>query len=189
LNHSTNADSAVTGELCLACGLCCDGVIFADVRLQPGDDAERLRSVGLPVSNSESARRAPRFMQPCAALEGSVCRVYAERPKHCRAFECVLLRSVRAGRTKPEAALRLIRTARSRAEKVRRLLRAVGDRAESSALSVRFRRTARRLEGAELEDSTADAYAQLTLAVHDLNLLVAETFYPGSAVQLGHDAR
>lgn len=163
--------------------------MFADVKLQPGDDAERLRSVGLPVSNSKSARRAPRFMQPCTALEGSVCRIYAERPKHCRAFECVLLRSVRAGRTEPEAALRLIRTAQNRAEKVRRLLRGVGDTAEGIALSVRFRRTARWLEGAELDDGTADAYAQLTLAVHDLNLLVGETFYPGSTVQLGHDAR
>jgi Fe-S-cluster containining protein len=183
LSHSTNADFAVTGELCLACGLCCNGVIFADVKLQPGDDAGLLRSVGLPVSNSKSARRAPRLMQPCAALEGSVCRVYAERPKHCRAFECVLLRSVRAGRTEPEAALHLIRTAQNRAEKVWCLLRVVGDTAEGIALSVRFRRTARRLEGAELDDGTADAYAQLTLAVHDLNLLVGEAFYPGAAAR------
>ena len=156
-------------------------MIFADVRLQPDDDAARLRSAGLPVSNPRSARRPPRFTQPCAALEAGACRVYAKRPKHCRTFECVLFKSVQAGRTEPEAALRLVRAAHSRAEKVRRLLRAVGDEAESVALSVRFRRTGRRLERAEVDDSTAETYAQLTLAVHDLNLLVGKTFYPGGA--------
>jgi Fe-S-cluster containining protein len=181
LNSSTNSGSDVTGELCLACGLCCNGVIFADVKLQPGDDAGRLRSVGLPVSMRQSARRAPRFRQPCAALEGWRCRVYADRPKYCREFECVLFKSVKAGRTEPDAALCVIRTARERAEKVQRLLRALGDKDEAVALSARFRRTARRLGEAELEDGIADTYAQLTLAVHDLNLLVGEAFYPGAA--------
>ncbi len=179
MNSATNFDTAITGKLCLACGLCCNGVIFADVKLQAGDDAGRLRSVGLPVSLPQSAHRAPRFTQPCAALDGCRCRVYADRPKYCREFECVLLKSVKAGRTESDAALRVIRTARERAEKVQRLLRALGDKEEGVALGARFRRTARRLEEAELEDEIADRYAQLTLAVHDLNLLVGEAFYPG----------
>ena len=32
--------------LCLECGLCCNGVLFADVRLQDGDKAEKLRGWG-----------------------------------------------------------------------------------------------------------------------------------------------
>ena len=91
----------------------------------------------------------------------------------------MLLKSVKAGRTEPAAALRIIRAAHQRAEKVRRLLRELGDADETLALGARFRRTARRLDQAGLDESTADTYGQLTLAVHDLNLLLSEAFYPG----------
>jgi hypothetical protein len=95
----------------------------------------------------------------------------------------VLLKSVTAGRTETAAALRIIRTARERADRVRRLLGVLGDTDEQLPLSGRFRRTGKRLQQADLDEATADTYAQLTLAVHDLNLLLGDAFYPGSASQ------
>ena len=168
-------------ELCTACGLCCSGVLFADVRLRPGDDAPHLRSLGLPLQSSESSARLPRFPQPCTALEGSRCRVYGDRPRYCREFECVLLKSTKEGRTGFAAALRVIRTARERADKVRRLLRTLGDTGDDLPLSARFRRTSSRLRQQDLDDEAADTYSQLTLAVHDLNLVLGSAFYPGNA--------
>jgi hypothetical protein len=181
VNDSINSKGPGAEEICLACGLCCNGVIFADVKLQPGDDEERLRSFGLPVCPPRSARQPPFLSQPCAALEGCWCRVYADRPKYCRQFECVLLKSVVAGRTQPTEALRIIVAARDRADKVTRLLRALGDRDEHVALSARFRRTSARLKPMDLSEETANTYGQLTLAVHDLNLLMGDAFYPGAA--------
>jgi len=176
----------IIGELCSACGLCCNGVIFANVALRAGDNAERLRSLGLPVCTPRSALRPPHLNQPCAAFDGCRCRVYADRPEYCRQFECVLLKSVKAGRTERLAALRVIRTARERADRVRGLLEALGDTDAELPLSARFRRTSKRLKEAELDEATADMYAQLTLAVHDLNLLLGDAFYPGS---LRHEPR
>src|SRR5262245_58713156 len=123
--------------LCLECGLCCNGVIFADVRLQPGDDAQRLRSLGLPVRASAAAK-VQKFPQPCALLEGCKCRGYGERRKYCREFECVLLKSVKAGRMKKTAAREIIATARRRADKVRSLLAELGDTNAHLALAARF---------------------------------------------------
>jgi hypothetical protein len=91
-----------------------------------------------------------------------------------------LLNSVQAGRTEPAAASRIIRTARERAEKVRRLLHALGDTDEQLPLSVRFRRAGKRFKERDLDEETADTYGQLTLAVHDLNLLLSDAFYPGN---------
>jgi uncharacterized protein len=179
LNARVNSSRPAADEICLACGLCCNGVIFANLQLQPADDAERLRSHGLPITTSRAPRHPPFLTQPCAALEGCSCRVYADRPQYCRHFECVLLKSVVAGRTQPAEALRIIGAARDRAEKVRRLLRALGDKDEHVALSARFRRTSTRLKAMDLSEETADTYGQLTLAVHDLNLLLGEAFYPG----------
>ena len=180
MNGTTNSDNAGTAELCPACGLCCNGVIFANVGLRRGDDAARLRSLGQPVCTPHSALRPPHLAQPCAAFDGCRCRVYADRPQYCLQFECVLLQSVKAGRTAAVAALRIIRTARERADQVRRLLHALGDTDEQLPLSARFRRTGKRLQEHELDEETADTYGQLTLAVHDLNLLLGDAFYPGS---------
>jgi hypothetical protein len=90
----------------------------------------------------------------------------------------LLLKSVKAKRVAPGAALELVRSARDRAEKVRRLLTRLGETDEQSALAVRFRRTAKRLERLGLDQETAEAYGHLTLAFHELNLLLSESFYP-----------
>ena len=183
MNGTTKSNEAATGELCLTCGLCCNGVIFANVGLRPGDDATRLRSLGLPIATPQSKLRLPHLVQPCAAFDGCRCRVYADRPQYCREFECVLLKSVKAGHTERSAALRIIGTARERADKVRRLLCALDDTDEHLPLSARFRRTGKRLRESDWDEETADVYAQLTLAVHDLNLLLGDAFYPGSTRQ------
>ena len=163
--------------LCLACGLCCNGVLFKDVELRDGDDAVRLESLGLLV---ERLKRKVRFPQPCSALcADNRCRIYADRPVRCREFECALLKGVSAGRVSNSEALRTIRIARHRSAKVRRLLVELGDKDEEQPLSARFRRTRRRVESGPIDENTADAYARLSLAVHDLNLLLRDAFYPG----------
>ena len=172
-----NGDS---NSLCLECGLCCNGVIFANGQLQPEDDAEHLRSLGLKFPpNRKSKIENQKFLQPCAAFDGRKCKIYSERPKYCRAFECLLLKSIRTGETDMTRALRTVRTARQRAEKVKRFLRELGDAQENVALSIRFQKTKKRIESGPLDETTADAFGQLTLAVHDLNLLLANAFYPG----------
>lgn len=172
------SESAVD-QLCLACGLCCNGVLFKDVELQPGDNAVRLRQLGLPVSQSSSPRRVLRFPQPCAALGADChCHIYQDRPTRCRQFECALLKAVQTGTVQPAAALKIIRTTQQRADKVRKLLASLSDSDEQLALSLRFRRTRKRMEAGPLDDESADCFAELTLAVHDLNLLLRQHFYP-----------
>jgi len=167
-------------NLCLECGLCCNGVIFADVELQPIEFKCLEFKVQIPATRRKNGQRAvAKLPQPCAAFDGCRCRIYAERPSYCRQFECLLLKNVQAGRLEHAAASRIIRTAKERAEKVLALLRDLGDTDEQSALSLRFQRAATRYEKASLADGKAETYADLTLAVHDLNMLIREAFYPG----------
>jgi uncharacterized protein len=169
------SNAAVMDRLCLACGLCCNGVLFKDVELQAGDDPMRLRSL------SKSLRiRNSKLTQPCAVL-GRDCRcgIYAERPVRCRQFECALLQSATKGDTPLDAALRLIREARQRARTVLGLLRELGDHDEHLALSVRFERTKKRLDSDLIDGEMASHFAELSLAVHNLNVLLSQRFYPG----------
>ena len=166
--------TAPAEQLCLTCGICCDGTLFKDVELQPGDSAQQLQSL-----HPALAIRNGKFPQPCAALcVDKHCAIYADRPARCRSFECALFQSFADGKTTSVAARRVIRDARQRADKVRQLLRALGNTDEHLALSLRFKRQRRRFDAIAPDETTAEVFAELTLAVHELNLLLAASFYP-----------
>lgn len=180
------SDGKQAESLCLACGLCCNGVLFADVKLQPQDDPNELRALGLNLSARRlqptefiKSHPAPfKFAQPCSAYLNCQCQIYADRPQHCRAFDCLLLKSVKTGTTSHRQALSKIRRTRQQVATVKRVLGELGNHEEHLALAGRFRRTARRLENSHLDQRSAELFGQLTLAVHDLNLLLSEAFYP-----------
>jgi hypothetical protein len=165
-------------QLCLACGLCCDGTLFDNVRLGPGDDARKLKSLGLPVSTTRAQKPVTLFRQPCAALcANRTCRVYSDRPGQCRAFECGVFKDAQAGRIGFPAARRLVGQARREADKIRVLLRALGDTDEQRSLGERFRKTQRRMESGGADQTAAETFAELGQAVHRFNLLAHDRFY------------
>lgn len=193
----------LTDDLCLHCGLCCDGTLFRAVELQSGDNSVRLKELGLPIRavrhirgqvpqspSVGSAATGLSFPQPCSALgAGCRCRIYPDRPMYCRQFECHLFQQVRQRRETTVEALRLIRSARRRAARVRRLLAELGDDDVNEPLGLRFRRMRKQMESGTdnlaasskpvIDPSMAqDLFQQLSLAVHQLNLLLGERFYP-----------
>jgi len=166
-------------SLCLECGLCCNGVIFADVQLRRGDHAARLRALGLAFIEKSRAG-VEKFRQPCTAFGGCQCNIYSERPKYCREFECLLLKSVKAREVKTIEARKIIRSALRQAEKVKRLLRQLGDADETLALSKRFQRLRRKAERAPHDKDVAHLFGELTVAFHELNMILGERFYRDS---------
>jgi uncharacterized protein len=113
-------------SLCTNCGLCCDGSLFADVELQSGDDSERLARLGLVLT--KKGRRKLAFVQPCACFDGKYCKIYGQRPRQCRLFECGVLKKVRAGKMSSNAALKIISEAKTLANRVRDHLSVLGQR-------------------------------------------------------------
>ena len=165
-------------QLCRACGLCCDGTLFDLVKLEQGDDTAKLKALGLPISLSRGKTPVARFPQPCSALcEDRTCRLYAERPWQCRTFECKLFKDAKAGRITFAAALPLAKQARRRADQVRRLLRELGDTEEHRALGERFHRTSERMESGNADEAAKARFADLSLAMHRLKLLLQNRFY------------
>lgn len=71
-------------DLCLSCGLCCDGSLFWAVPLEPGE--------ALPVPLDADGR----LRQPCACFDGA-CTIYADRPAGCRDFTCHVLEATASG--------------------------------------------------------------------------------------------
>jgi Fe-S-cluster containining protein len=152
-------------QLCPNCGLCCDSTLFADVELRKGDDAKKLEKLGLSLHKKGKCKIA--FAQPCACFEGKLCRIYADRPRRCRLFECGLLKKVEADEMTAGAALKKISAAKVLREKVKELLRASGQRNEDMALTKRYTQT---MSGPTnlADDTAAERRGELMLAVNDL---------------------
>jgi len=152
-------------KLCPNCGLCCDSTLFADVELRASDKPARLSQLGLTLFKKTKTTTA--FAQPCACFDGKLCKIYADRPRQCRKFECGLLKRVEANELTAGAALKKIFKAKQRAENVRKLLRESGQNDEPMALTHRYAK-AMSAPIDLADEGSADRRGELMLAVNDL---------------------
>jgi Fe-S-cluster containining protein len=116
---------SLTDTLCTRCGLCCDGSLFADVELASGDEASALEVMGLEIEDADEDDGGL-LLQPCGALKGKRCSMYAHRPDCCRTFECRLLQKVEHGMVGLERANEKIAEALKRIERVEELVVQLG---------------------------------------------------------------
>jgi Fe-S-cluster containining protein len=79
---------------------------------------------GLEIEDGEDGGQAL-LIQPCGALKGKRCSIYAHRPKCCRTFECLLLNRASRGEISVETGLAKICEAVSLRDGIRRLLKPV----------------------------------------------------------------
>ena len=147
-------------RLCLACGLCCNGAVFAYVPLDVPGEAERLRT-RLPVIQ-EADEPHPNFLLPCPAHGGaSGCTLYGDRPDACSAYACRQLKAVRSGARSLAEALAAVAEIKALFERVDAELpaggwiwhraRALREAAAPAALDERRRRSALLLDLTLLE--------------------------------------
>ncbi len=76
------ADAA--SDLCLSCGLCCNGGLYGNVALSD-DDRSRLAAAGLDAPEE--------LVHPCRHFAAGPCAIYAVRPTACRTYRCRVLKA------------------------------------------------------------------------------------------------
>ena len=134
MNPPPESTALAVAQLCPTCGLCCNGVLFGDVELQRGDNAGRLKSLGVELFRKG---RKLAFNQPCSCLDNGLCRIYGDRPARCRSFDCTLVKRVASGKLKANVALQTIATARRQVESITKLIRQLGPDDETLPLKER----------------------------------------------------
>ena len=162
----------LTDILCTSCGLCCDGTLFADVELVGRAEAARLEIMGMEIESED--RNIGLLSQPCAALRGTRCGIYAHRPKCCRVFQCHLLQSAQSGSVTVERALEQIAAAREQIRHVRELLGRLGNCDEGLPLKERCAETLA-AEGGTSSESIKDR-ADLEAALATLEKTIWNSF-------------
>ncbi|HOW26118.1 MAG TPA: hypothetical protein PK711_10665 [Bacteroidales bacterium] len=101
-------DLPLEQQICVTCGLCCDGTLFWHASLQPGEKGDLPEKIKKAYRKSEDEES---FMLPCGYFAGK-CTIYAQKRAHvCASYRCQLLRDF-ADRKIPQAdALEIIRKA------------------------------------------------------------------------------
>lgn len=107
-----------SGNVCIECGLCCDGSMFDKARINKHDDLAFLQQMGV---GSFTVGDKKFFQLPCRAQEGKLCRLYNDerRFKICRTFQCKLLKQYLSGKISYRTAMAIIREIRMRRQSIK----------------------------------------------------------------------
>ncbi|WP_210465768.1 YkgJ family cysteine cluster protein [Rufibacter roseolus] len=89
-------------NICLSCGLCCDGTVIGFVQVGC-EELPLLRDV-IDIENTNGDGF---FLQPCKKYCDG-CTIYSRRPKQCASFECGILKSIEKQELDFDSALDII---------------------------------------------------------------------------------
>lgn len=100
--HDGGMQTTEESLLCMACGLCCDGTLFAAVSVE-ALEFPVLRALPVTLATGRDGRYS--LVQPCPACTGSRCEIYDQRPGACLKWECYVLEGYRRGAISMDEAL------------------------------------------------------------------------------------
>ncbi|GGD90392.1 hypothetical protein GCM10011515_07490 [Tsuneonella deserti] len=86
-------DSGAGSDLCVSCGICCEGSLFDQGPIFPHEEPEA-GELGFTIVQRNDGERF--FLLPCGNLCGSVCQIYEKRLTTCRTYKCPTLEAVEA---------------------------------------------------------------------------------------------
>ncbi len=170
---STPDFSAAASRLCASCGMCCNGVMFHYVRLQPADSPKALAALGLKLKRK---RRQDCILQPCPAYRDACCSIYEERPTRCRVFECRQLQQVATATITEAEAQEKISEAVSLVAEVESLLRQSGGTNLKHPLSKRFETAMAEPLDLSSDDAAVRTRDGLSQAMQKLDALLDQDF-------------
>ena len=165
--------ASAASRLCSACGLCCNGVLFHTVKMQPADSPKALAALGLKLKRKSGAQY---LLQPCPAFCGTHCSIYPARPERCRVFECRQLQRVAAGEITEADALERILEVRRRVEELEDLLQKSGRTNPKRPLSKRCEKATAEPVTAASEPAAIELRERLTRAMHAVDSMLDREF-------------
>ena len=115
-----NKNYIITGEqeICISCGICCDGTLFGKAVLQQGEKGS------LPEKIEENYFKTDKhefFKLPCQYFDGK-CTIYNKKKAVvCSAYKCKLLLRFSNGKIQKEEALKIIQNVKSYKKEIEEL--------------------------------------------------------------------
>src|SRR2546421_2813557 len=96
-------------ELCLACGLCCNGALHTSVPVRP-EHVRLVRKLGLTIEKTDDHELG--FRLPCPLYQKDRCSAYPHHPPTCQKYRCALLQKYEDGEVTLKDSLTIVRNAK-----------------------------------------------------------------------------
>ena len=169
------AIESAASRLCRTCGICCNGVMFHNVRVRSNDSPRELNTLGLKLQRKH---RELLFLQPCPAHQNSQCAIYLQRPERCQLFKCRQILRVASGELSEAEALEQIHEVIGRVARVNELLENSGKTDPKKPLTKRYEKITAEPVGPFSDPPTIELRNQLELAMRELEELLQKEFRP-----------
>ena len=159
-----------SSNICLPCGICCDGTLIGFVELE-NEELPRLKK----IMDIEDERANGFFLQPCKKYCNG-CTIYSERPKQCGKFECGLLTSVENKELEFDKALDIIDKAKQLRVSIEQKLEVVDFKLPSTSFYFKMVELKKVFQLKEIEATLTQQHRDLRAELETLDILLSEKF-------------
>jgi Fe-S-cluster containining protein len=158
-------------NICLECGLCCDGTLIGFVELNK-EEQPAIRE----IMQIEEVGGNGFFLHPCCKLGVDGCEIYAKRPHQCAIFKCGLLKSVENLKLNLESAVKIINEVRQKKLIIEEQIDTLDFNLQSHSFYFRVIELKKLIEKNEAEVSESLKHAELLSDLRELNALIISKF-------------
>ena len=158
-------------NICLACGLCCDGTLIGFVQLE----SEELAPVK-QLMDIEQTGENGMFFLPCNELGCNGCNIYSQRPKACRNFECGVLKSVEKNELSFDKATEVIEVVKQKKIAIEKHVATLQIELQSKSFHFKMLELKKLLRKDKSELSLSQSHQELKLELEELEKLLTKSF-------------
>ena len=157
-------------NICLSCGLCCDGTMIGFVRL----NREELPVLKEIIEIEEEDGKGF-FIQPCKNYCDG-CTIYSNRPKQCDNFNCGLLKSVQQKEVDFDSALKTIEVVKQKKKAIEQNLAVLQLKLKSGSFYFKMVELKKLLQKSTSESALTQNHLELISDLEQLDSLLLEKF-------------
>ncbi|WP_339924570.1 hypothetical protein [uncultured Cyclobacterium sp.] len=159
-----------SSNICLSCGICCDGTLIGFVQLDP-EEVPRVKA----FMEIEDEKGNGFFLQPCKKF-CDACTVYSKRPSQCASFECGLLKSVDQKELEFDSAVEMVKVVKIKKVAIEEKLALSNIKLQSQSFYFKMVELNRLLRNKIADLSISQSQQELLSDIEELDNLVMKNF-------------
>ena len=159
-----------SGNICLSCGLCCDGTLIGFVQLEKEEVSRVTKFMDVDVTHCNGI-----FLQPCDKYCDG-CTIYANRPNQCASFNCDLLKSIEQKELAFNSAIEIVQEVKQLRAMIEDKLANLRIELKSESFYFKMIELKNWLQKANPTDSLTQSHQELISDLKQLDTLMSKRF-------------
>jgi len=159
-----------SSNICLSCGLCCDGTLIGFVQLE-NEEKPALRE----IMDIEEENGNGFFLQPCKSYCDG-CTIYSNRPQQCASFKCGFLNSFEQKEFGFDSALETVESVKQKKREIEKKVETLKIELLSQSFHFKMVELKKILQKKQSESSLTESHLSLLSSLEQLNSMLLQKF-------------